>query len=240
MPAYNYTAFDAHGKKLSGHVSALSERDARRLIKELNLVPLEIAESISSKRNIHRVKKKSLVLATRQMATLLGSSIPLDETLSIVANHIDDKRLSNVLYSIREDLIQGVKIGDAMEKYPDIFDNTYISMVSASDTSGNLNVMFTKLSDYLEESDSIKQKVKSALAYPLILIAFSIMVIVALLVFVMPQVVDQFIRSGMDLPLLTKILLGFSNQLPLIGFLMILFSIVSFYGFKRVSLDPLN
>tara|TARA_B100001758_G_scaffold138899_1_gene119695 strand:- start:973 stop:2169 length:1197 start_codon:yes stop_codon:yes gene_type:complete len=240
MPAYNYTAFDAHGKKLSGHVSALSERDARRLIKELNLVPLEIVESISSKRNIHRVKKKSLVLATRQMATLLGSSIPLDETLSIVANHIDDKRLSNVLYSIREDLIQGVRLGDAMEKYPDIFDNTYISLVSAGDTSGNLNVMFTKLSDYLEESDSIKQKVKSALAYPLILIAFSIMVIVALLVFVMPQVVDQFIRSGMDLPLLTKILLGFSNQLPLIGFLMILFSIVSFYGFKRVSLDPLK
>ncbi|HJL79842.1 MAG TPA: type II secretion system F family protein [Gammaproteobacteria bacterium] len=238
MPAYNYTAFDAQGKKLSGHISALSERDARRLIKELNLVPLEIAQSFSAKRNILRVKKKSLILATRQMATLLGSSIPLDETLNIVANHIDDKRLKNVFYSIREDLIQGIRLGNAMGKFPDIFDNTYTSLVSAGDTSGNLNSMFTKLSDYLEESDSIRQKVTSALAYPLILIAFSILVIVALLVFVMPQVVDQFIRAGMDLPLLTRALLGFSNQLPLIGFAMLVFCIAAYFGYQKISSNP--
>ena len=238
MPAYSYTAFDAEGKKLSGNVSAISERDARRLIKDLNLIPLDVSVSFSIKSGILRVKKKSLVLATRQMATLLGSSITLDDSLRIIAGNSDDKYLSNVFFSIREDLIQGQRLGDAMSKYPDIFDNTYLSMISAGDTSGNLDAMFSKLSDYLEEAESIKQKVTSALAYPLILILFSLMVIAALLLFVMPQVVDQFIRAGMELPILTRILLGFSKQLPLIGFAISALSIALYFVYKNASSHP--
>ena len=238
MPAYSYTAFDAEGKKLSGNVSAISERDARRLIKDLNLIPLDVSVSFSIKSGILRVKKKSLVLATRQMATLLGSSITLDDSLRIIAGNSDDKHLSNVFFSIREDLIQGQRLGDAMSKYPDIFDNTYLSMISAGDTSGNLDAMFSKLSDYLEEAESIKQKVTSALAYPLILILFSLMVIAALLLFVMPQVVDQFIRAGMELPILTRILLGFSKQLPLIGFAISALSIALYFVYKNASSHP--
>lgn len=238
MPAYSYKAFDIEGKKLSGHISALSERDARKLIKDLNLIPSEVIESMSTRRNSLKIKKKSTVLATRQMATLLGSSIPLDEALSIVGSHMDDQRLSNLFFLIREDLIQGKRLGDSMSKFPEIFDNTYTSLVSAGDTSGNLGTMFSKLADYLEEADSIKQKVTSALAYPLILVAFSIIVIFALLVFVMPQVVDQFIRAGMDLPLLTRILLGFSNQLPLIGLIVLILSAASYFGYQKVSSEP--
>ena len=79
------------------------------------------------------------------MATLLGSSITLDDSLRIIAGNSDDKHLSNVFFSIREDLIQGQRLGDAMSKYPDIFDNTYLSMISAGDTSGNLDAMFDQL-----------------------------------------------------------------------------------------------
>ena len=238
MPVYSYTAFDAEGKKLSGNVSAISERDARRLIKDLNLIPLDVSVSFSIKSGILRVKKKSLVLATRQMATLLGSSITLDDSLRIIAGNSDDKHLSNVFFLIREDLIQGQRLGDAMSKYPDIFDNTYLSMISAGDTSGNLDAMFSKLSDYLEEAESIKQKVTSALAYPLILILFSLMVIAALLLFVMPQVVDQFIRAGMELPILTRILLGFSKQLPLICFAISALSFALYFVYKNAASHP--
>ena len=238
MPAYSYTAFDAEGKKLSGNVSAISERDARRLIKDLNLIPLDVSVSFSINSGILRVKKKSLVLATRQMATLLGSSITLDDSLRIIAGNSDDKYLSNIFFSIREDLIQGQRLGDAMSKYPDIFDNTYLSMISAGDTSGNLDAMFSKLSDYLEEAESIKQKVTSALAYPFILILFSLMVIAALLLFVMPQVVDQFIRAGMELPILTRILLGFSKQLPLIGFAISALSFALYFVYKNAASHP--
>jgi general secretion pathway protein F len=199
---------------------------------------LDVSTSFSIKNGILRVKKKSLVLATRQMATLLGSSITLDDSLRIIAGNSDDKHLSNVFFSIREDLIQGRRLGDAMSKYPDIFDNTYLSMISAGDTSGNLDAMFSKLSDYLEEAESIKQKVTSALAYPLILILFSFMVIAALLLFVMPQVVDQFIRAGMELPILTRILLGFSKQLPLIGFAISALSFALYFFYKNASTHP--
>tara|TARA_B100001564_G_C20597429_1_gene650951 strand:- start:528 stop:1343 length:816 start_codon:yes stop_codon:yes gene_type:complete len=111
-------------------------------------------------------------------------------------------------------------------------------MISAGDTSGNLDAMFSKLSDYLEEAESIKQKVTSALAYPLILILFSLMVIAALLLFVMPQVVDQFIRAGMELPILTRILLGFSKQLPLIGIAISALSIALYFVYKNASSHP--
>ena len=100
-----------------------------------------------------------------------------------------------------------------MKKFPGVFSDTYISMVTAGDSSGNLDIVFNKLADYLEESASIKQKVISALTYPLILIGFSIVVIISLLAFVLPQVVGQFIKAGAELPFITKFLIGISNNI---------------------------
>ena len=107
-----------------------------------------------------------------------------------------------------------------MKKFPSVFNSTYISMVSAGDSSGNLDVVFSRLADYLEESLSIRQKVISALTYPLILIGFSLIVIVSLLAFVLPQVVNQFIKAGAELPFITKFLLGISNNIILITLIL--------------------
>ena len=108
-----------------------------------------------------------------------------------------------------------------MMKYPGVFDNTYSSLVTAGDSSGNLDTIFNKLADYLEESASIRQKVISALTYPFILIGFSIIVIISLLVFVLPQVINQFIKAGAELPLITKLLLGLSNNIFIILFIIL-------------------
>lgn len=237
MPAYSYKAFDNFGKKQSGHISAASERDARKLLKEINLIPVEISESLKKGSESLRIKAKTLVVATRQLATLLDSSIPLEESLSIVSNHCSDERLAKVLFSVRDEVIQGQRLGEALKKFPSVFNNTYISLVSAGDSSGKLDLMFTNLANYLEESESVRQKVISAMAYPLILIAFSFVVIIALLMFVMPQVVDQFIRADVALPLLTNILLSVSNHIPLILILLTLGSGGLFLTYKRLIKD---
>ena len=125
-----------------------------------------------------------------------------------------------------------------MNAYPNIFSNTYTSLVTAGDASGNLSLMFDNLASYLEEVENVKQKVISALAYPIILIVFSLVVITALLTFVMPQVVDQFIRAGVELPLLTDLLLSISRNMPYILLLLAMASFLGIAWYKRIRSKP--
>ncbi len=238
MSAYNYTAFDSIGKKRGGFISASSEREARKLIKGLNLIPIDVNETAKEVANKIKVKSKTLVLATRQLATLLDSDIALDEAIKITAEHTHEKRFANILYALREEVIQGKRLGQAMTAYPNIFSNTYTSLVTAGDASGNLSLMFDNLASYLEEVENIKQKVVSALAYPIILIVFSLAVITALLTFVMPQVVDQFVRAGVALPLLTNLLLSISRNMPYILLLLATASFLGMVWYKKVRSKP--
>ena len=215
MPTYSYVALNRNGSKKKGIVSAESEREARRLVKDLKLTPLKVTESKDLGKTL-RIKNKDVVLMTRQLATLLEASTPLVESIEITANQTKNQNLVYVLYGLKEEIIQGRRLGTAMKKFPGVFSDTYISMISAGDSSGNLDTVFTKLANYLEEGAAIRQKVISALTYPIILIGFSIIVIVSLLAFVLPNVVNQFIKAGADLPLITKILLGISNNIGII------------------------
>ncbi len=231
MPAYSYTAINKAGIKKRGILSANSEREARRIVKDLDLTPIKIAESKKSSKSI-KIKNKDLVIMTRQLSTLLEASIPIVEALDITANQMQNKNLIYIIYSLREDIIQGNRLGVSMKKFPSVFSSTYISMVSAGDSSGNLDVVFARLADYLEESLSIRQKVISALTYPLILIGFSIIVIVSLLAFVLPQVVNQFIKAGAELPFITKLLLGISNNIFIISLILIIVTMGIFFLYK--------
>ena len=216
MSTFNYTALDNLGKKKKGVLSAQSEREARKFIKDLNLTPITVNQSEGTRGIKSKVKNKDIVIMTRQIATLLEANTSIIDALKITADQINNKDLITILYSLREDVIQGKRLGQSMMKYPGVFDNTYSSLVTAGDSSGNLDTIFNKLADYLEESASIRQKVISALTYPFILIGFSIIVIVSLLVFVLPQVINQFIKAGAELPLITKLLLGLSNNIFII------------------------
>jgi len=221
MSTFNYTALDNLGKKKKGVLSAQSEREARKFIKDLNLTPITVNQSEGTRGIKSKVKNKDIVIMTRQIATLLEANTSIIDALKITADQINNKDLITILYSLREDIIQGKRLGQSMMKYPGVFDNTYSSLVTAGDSSGNLDTIFNKLADYLEESASIRQKVISALTYPFILIGFSIIVIISLLVFVLPQVINQFIKAGAELPLITKLLLGLSNNIFIILFVIL-------------------
>jgi general secretion pathway protein F len=221
MSTFNYTALDNLGKKKKGVLSAQSEREARKFIKDLNLTPITVTQSEGIRGIKSKVKNKDIVIMTRQIATLLEANTSIIDALKITADQLNNKDLITILYSLREDVIQGKRLGQSMMKYPGVFDNTYSSLVTAGDSSGNLGTIFNKLADYLEESASIRQKVISALTYPFILVGFSIIVIISLLVFVLPQVINQFIKAGAELPLITKLLLGLSNNIFIILFIIL-------------------
>jgi general secretion pathway protein F len=234
MPAFSYTAINEAGIKKKGILSANSEREARRLVKDLQLTPLKITESKDITKSL-KVKNKDIVIMTRQLSTLLDANTPIVDALEITAKQLKNKDLIYVLFSLKEDIVQGKRLGNSMKKFPSLFSDTYISMVTAGDSSGNLDVVFSRLADYLEESASIRQKVLSALTYPLILVAFSIIVIMSLLVFVLPQVVNQFIKAGAELPLITKILLGISSNIIPITIVIILSGIGLYLLYKNYT-----
>ena len=239
MPSYSYTAINDAGVKKKGILSADSEREARKLVKDLKLTPLKISKSKNLDKTL-RTKNKDIVLMTRQLATLLEASTPIVDSIDITARQTKNKNLIHILYNLKEDLIQGKRLGNSMKKYPGIFSDTYVSMVSAGDSSGNLDTVFSKLADYLEESASIRQKVISALTYPLILIGFSILVIISLLAFVLPQVIDQFIKAGAELPFITKFLIGISNNIIPILLVITFLSGGSYYIYKKYTKDKKN
>ena len=240
MSTFNYTALDNLGKKKKGVLSAQSEREARKYIKDLNLTPITVTQSESTRGIKSKVKNKDIVIMTRQIATLREANTSIIDALKITADQINNKDLITILYSLREDVIQGKRLGQSMMKYPGVFDNTYSSLVTAGDSSGNLDTIFNKLADYLEESASIRQKVISALTYPFILIGFSIIVIVSLLVFVLPQVINQFIKAGAELPLITKLLLGLSNNIFIILFIILAIYIGLALLYKRFISEENN
>ena len=211
MPTFKYSAINADGKRVNGVLSSQSERAARQQIKATNLTPLSLNLTRTSSLRRVKVSNKNLLFATRQIATLLDSGIALDETLKSIASEVDDKSLSAALHAIREDILQGTRIAEAMASHQSIFNDTYRSLISAGDTAGNLHLAFSNLADYLEEAALVRQQVVSALTYPIILLVFSIGVVVALVTFVMPQVVDQFVRAGATLPLLTRTLMIVSD-----------------------------
>mgnify|MGYP001422753872 CR=1 FL=1 len=232
MPAYSYTAINEAGIKKKGILSADSEREARKLVKDLKLTPLKISESKNLGKTL-RIKDKEIVLMTRQLSTLLEASTPIVDAIDITSKQLQNKNLVYILLNLKDDLIQGKRLGNSMKKFPGVFSDTYISMVSAGDSSGNLDIVFSRLADYLEESSSIRQKVISALTYPLILIGFSIIVIISLLAFVLPQVVNQFIKAGAELPFITKFLIGISNNIVPILLVFFILSVGTYYLYKN-------
>ena len=234
MPTFKYTAIDLNGKKINGILSSASERTARQQIKAGNLTPLSLGPSENRFQRKLRVSQKDVLFATRQIATLLDSGIALDETLKSIADEVDDKNLSAALHSVRDEVLQGSRIADAMSSHSTIFNETYRSLIAAGDAAGNLHIAFSNLADYLEEAAVVRQQVVSAMTYPIILLTFSMGVVFALLTFVMPQVVDQFVRAGATLPLLTRVLMVLSDYalVALIG--QGLLMIGSYYIYRRM------
>jgi len=234
MPTYKYIAINESGKKVNGILSSESERAARLQIKSSNLTPLSLDVTKRKQFLRVRVSNKQLLFATRQIATLLDSSISIDETLKSIALEVEDKSLSTALHAVRDEILQGSRIAEAMSSHPSIFNETYRSLVAAGDAAGNLHIAFSNLADYLEESALVRQQVISALAYPMILMVFSVGVVFALLTFVMPQVVDQFVRAGAQLPTLTSVLMGVSNYSGLILLSFLLLILGSFFYYRHL------
>lgn len=227
MTAFDYLALDGKGRRQKGVVSADSSTEAARTLKAKNLHPLRIHASKtrlnkSAKPKAAKLKAAELVLFTRQMATLIGASAPVEEALHTLALQSENDRLRRIILDVRAQVIGGQKFSSALAEQGRSFPKLYQAIVAAGETSGDLAPVLDRLARYLERSEQLRSKTISTLIYPCVLSVVATVVVIALMTFVVPRVVEQFDSFGGTLPFLTRFMIGLSDVLTAYGWLMVL------------------
>ena len=236
MATFKYTAFDENEKNLKGFINASDLDEARLILINRGLNPLNIEKTLQ-KRSKVRISNNNLSIFTKQMSALLSAGTPIEKCLVLLSKQSSNSKFSQILLSINEDITEGNSLSSSMKKYPSIFDEIYTSTIYAGETSASLSEVFHDLSIYLDKEAKIRSQVVGALIYPAVLFFVSIAVIYALLSFVLPQVVEQFISSNVELPLLTQTLLAFSEVFPIIIAITLLI-LVGIYVVQITNIIP--
>ena len=217
MLNYNFDARDpATGRHIKSTLQADSEQSAAKLIRAEGLVPIDITinkgGTFSILGKLNRIKTKSRILFSRQLATLLNAGLPLIQSLRNVNDQTESKPLKVIIGQIINDVEAGSTLAKSMGKYPKVFNNVYISLVAAGEASGTLDKALERLADQQEKDADIVSKVRGAMIYPVIVLIVMMAVVVFMLVKVLPEVKTLYGETGgLALPLITQILLDVSS-----------------------------
>ncbi len=238
MPGYHYKAVDAGGRETRGVLEVDSPRQARAQLREQGLFPLEVtqldaANDPAAPQRAARLSTTDLTNITRQLATLLAAGLTVDGTLTALIEQADKQQEKQILAGLRGDVLAGKSLAAAMGRYPRVFSALYRTLVNAGESSGKLADVLLKLADYVEERQALKQKLQLALIYPAIVLTVSIIVVIALLTYVVPQVVGVFQNTNQTLPLLTRMLLGFSSFVQITGIYWLISGAIALWLARR-------
>lgn len=216
MPVYIWVGTEASGKSTKGEIEAQDERTARLLLsrkkvrlKKIKIKPRDLLANISFLQP--KVKTKDIVIFTRQLSTMIDAGLPLVHGLDILGNQQENPTFKKMLLEIKTEVESGATLADALKKYPKHFDRLFRNMVAAGEIGGILDEVLRRLSDYMEKAQALKAKVKSAMTYPAIVLAISMIVLGIILVFVIPVFAKMFAEFGSALPAPTQIVINVSN-----------------------------
>jgi len=223
VAAFEYQAVEANGRKKKGVLEADTERQVRQLLREQGLMPLSINPAADQDRKKtltprfglpqRKVKAQDLALITRQLSTLVGSALPIEQALLAVADQTEKPRLKKLLMSVRSKVVEGYGLAEAMSEFPGVFDSLYTAMVAAGEKSGHLDTVLDELANYTEQRQHMKSQLTQALIYPLMLTLVAVGIVVFLLVSIVPQIVDNFSTMGQELPPTTLAMIAISEFL---------------------------
>ena len=252
MAVYEYKGIDSAGKAIKGVIDADSPKGARAKLRRQSLFPTEIFEQVQGKatqgkglniqidfsKYLQSVSAQDIATMTSQLSTLVGAGIPMVEALSALIEQIENPALKPVLVKIREDVNQGDALAVAMKKHPKVFNHLFISMIGAGEASGALETVLRRLTDYTEASVRLRDKLRSAMMYPILMGFVSAMIVVGLFVGVIPKIRRIFESFDAALPMPTRIVLGISDGLQAYWFPFLVFAGLAAYGVKRYIATP--
>ncbi len=242
MGAFEYTAVDRGGRQQKGVLEGDTARQVRQLLRERGMLPMAITEVVERERvgrrrsfSVRRgISAADLALVTRQLATLLRSGMPLEETLLAVGQQAEKPRLKSILLGVRSRVMEGHTLAAGLSEFPQAFPEIYRATVAAGEQSGHLDPVLERLADYTESRQQLRQRVSHALIYPVILTVMAVGIVSGLLGFVVPKVVGVFENTGQALPLFTRILIASSDFLREYGLLVLVLLAVGVFIFTRM------
>ncbi|CVF74227.1 type II secretion system inner membrane protein GspF [Serratia marcescens] len=242
---FDYRACDREGRTQRGVLEADSLRHARDRLREKGWQVLAVQArgrpafaGMFAGRWMSGVSSGDVALLTRQLATLLSAALPLEEALMAVARQTEKKGLQAAFAQVRQRILEGFPLAQALGQHPRIFDRLYCAMVAAGEISGHLAPVLERLADYVEQRQQMKNKIVQALVYPMVLTAVAIGVVAILLTAVVPKVIEQFVHMKQTLPLSTRMLLGASDGLRQWGALALMLALASLGAFRYRLRDP--
>ena len=243
MAAFEYKALDAKGRQKKGVLEGDTARQIRQQLRDQGMVPVEVVQTHEREKKkasggfqLRRgISTTELSLITRQLATLVQASMPLEECLKAVAEQSEKPRLKNMLLAVRSRVVEGYTLSDSLAEYPHIFDQLFRAMVAAGEKSGHLDTVLNRLADYTENRQKMRSKLQQAMIYPTMLTLIAIAVVAFLLATVVPKIVDQFVQMGQQLPTITEVLLAASDFVQNWG-LVVLVVIVALIMLVKMAL----
>lgn len=245
MPAFEYAAVDPAGRTRKGVEEGDSARQVRSRLREQGLMPLSV-DQVAERKSVMRtpmfqrgIKPLELALATRQMATLARAGMPIEEVLGTVARQSETQRVKSTLAAVRTRVMEGLPLAHALGEFPSVFPAIYRTTLSAGEQAGRLDLVLERLADNVEAQNAMRQKIQLAMFYPAILTVIALLVTIALLTYVVPEVVQVFAGMNQELPWLTRALIATSDTLRNWGLLMLVVMIGAIIGFKQLLKRPL-
>lgn len=245
MGAYEYSAVDPAGKQTKGVIEGDTARHVRQLLREQSLIPLSVDEVSGQSRDrkpgfsLRRgMSTSDLSLITRQLATLVRSSMPLEEALLAVSQQNDVPRIKTIVLGVRARVMEGHTLADGLADFPRAFPELYKATVAAGEQSGKLDGVLERLADYLESRQVLKQQITNAMIYPVVLVLMSFAIVAGMLVYVVPKVINVFRDTGQELPWLTQWLISTSDFLRDYGLALLVVGGILAWGVNRILQQP--
>lgn len=257
MPKFKYTAINKQGRELKGIEEAAGVQTALASLRDKGLFPVKVIPAEKGRISIQlpfsggaAVNRKTITVATRQLATLLGAGLPLVRALRILEQQQQTGAWKKTLTGMIESVEGGSSFSDALGRYPKIFSKLFINMVKAGEAAGVIDVVLSRLADYYEKSQKLRSKVISALIYPCLVLVFALSVLMLLMIFVVPKFAEMFEDMGVPLPNVTSFLIKLSHSLLSLKFwivvvviailIKVLFKIINSFSNTKYYLDKIK
>ncbi|SEP16139.1 type II secretion system inner membrane protein GspF [Aquisalimonas asiatica] len=245
MGAFEYAALDSGGKEMKGVLEGDTARQVRQQLRDKGWIPVSVDPVTETAAGSERlglqlgggIRAAELALITRQLSTLVGSGLPLEEALRATAAQAERPRLRTMLTAVRARVMEGHTLADGLAQFPRAFPELYRATVGAGEQTGHLDVVLDRLADYTESRQQMQQKIQNALIYPVALVVIATAVVVLLLAYVVPQVTEVFADVGQRLPPLTVGLIAVSDFLRAWGVVLLVLlalgALAFGYGMRR-------
>jgi general secretion pathway protein F len=247
VPAFRYEAADALGNTKKGVLNADSARAARSDLRNQGLVPIivdaiaaQVDEAGKTRRRAFGDKLSTVELAlfTRQLASLLEASLPLEQAFTALLEQAERTYVRDLVGSIRSEVMGGSSLSDALSRHPRDFNDIYRALVASGEQIGQLSRVLSRLADYIERRNALVQKVRLAFTYPAIVTVVAFAIVIFLLTYVVPQIVSVFANTKQKLPLLTVIMLGVSDFVRSYGWIVLIVVVGALFAWRNALKNP--